>query len=235
MTVEELSNAFDTLVSSYRRFKDFDKQELLDSIEFDEYEKSLYLTMAQDEIFVSLYSGKNVYGDSFELTEEMRRSLDDLVKTAIYSTEEDAVEDKPALSADSVFFPKPDNLAFIVQESITFEDDELGCYDGSVANVYPATHDEYNRIRRNPFRGPTKYKALRLDPGDGNVEIISKYKFSTYEMRYLENPEPIVLEDLPNGLTIKGVGTAQTCRLNELVQQPILKRAVQMALASKGI
>lgn len=44
MTTEEFSNEFDTLVSSYRRFKDFDNQELLDSIEFDEFEKSFYLT-----------------------------------------------------------------------------------------------------------------------------------------------------------------------------------------------
>lgn len=44
MTNSEFSNQFDLLVSSYRRFKDFDNQELLDSIEFDEFEKSLYLT-----------------------------------------------------------------------------------------------------------------------------------------------------------------------------------------------
>ena len=39
MTTEEFSNEFDTLVSSYRRFKDFDNKEALDSLEFDEYEK----------------------------------------------------------------------------------------------------------------------------------------------------------------------------------------------------
>ena len=50
MTLEEFSNGFDTLVNSYRRFKDFDKQEMLDSIEFDEYEKSFYLTKAQEEV-----------------------------------------------------------------------------------------------------------------------------------------------------------------------------------------
>jgi hypothetical protein len=46
MTTEEFSNQFDVLLDSYRRFKDFDKKEELDSIEFNEYEKSLYLTQA---------------------------------------------------------------------------------------------------------------------------------------------------------------------------------------------
>ena len=36
MTIQEFSNQFDTLVSSYRRFKDFDNKESLDTIEFDE-------------------------------------------------------------------------------------------------------------------------------------------------------------------------------------------------------
>ena len=44
MTAEEFSNEFDTLVSSYRRFKDFDNKEGLDSlpkliIDFIEYLK----------------------------------------------------------------------------------------------------------------------------------------------------------------------------------------------------
>ena len=41
----------------------------------NEYEKSLYLTKAQEEYVLSLYNGKNPYGDSFEKTEELRRYL----------------------------------------------------------------------------------------------------------------------------------------------------------------
>ena len=61
MKREEFSNGFDVLVNSYKRFKDFDKQEFLDSIEFNEYEKSLFLTKAQEELVSSLYNGKNPY------------------------------------------------------------------------------------------------------------------------------------------------------------------------------
>jgi hypothetical protein len=46
MTCEEFSNEFDVLVDSYRRFKSYDEKEQLDSIEFSEYEKSVFLTSA---------------------------------------------------------------------------------------------------------------------------------------------------------------------------------------------
>ena len=69
MTVSEFSNQFDVLVSSYTRFRDFDDREPRDTIEFDEYEKSLYLTKAQEELVLSLYNGRNSSALSFEETE----------------------------------------------------------------------------------------------------------------------------------------------------------------------
>lgn len=233
MTIEEFSNGFDTLVNSYRRFKDFDKQEMLDSIEFDEYEKSFYLTKAQEELVMGYYDGKNIYGDSFEATEELRRQLDALVKTQIY-TLADSVEGV-GVSDHSIFFALPEDLAFITMEQITYEDESLGCYNGSTANVQPVRQDEYNRIKDNPFRGPTKYKAIRLDSGQKKVEIISKYTIGQYLVRYMSKPTPIVLEELPNGLTIEGVRGPMECSLNSVLHQKILERAVLMALRAKGI
>ena len=46
MTVTEFSNEFDVLIDSYRRFKDFDNKENLDSLDFNEYEKSIFLTIS---------------------------------------------------------------------------------------------------------------------------------------------------------------------------------------------
>lgn len=233
MTNAELSNGFDTLVSSYRRFKDFDKQEILDSIEFDEYEKSFFLTKAQEELVMSYYDGKNIYGDSFEATEELRRQLDSLVKTKVYTTQ-DMVEGT-GVSNNSVFFQLPSDLAFITMEQLTYDDESLGCYNGSRVNVQPTKQDEHNKIKNNPFRGATKYKALRLDAGNGVVEIISKYNIDKYLIRYISRPEPIVLEDLPNGLTIEGISVATECKLNPVLHKTILERAVLMALRAKGI
>ncbi|MBQ7430740.1 MAG: hypothetical protein IJV29_18840 [Butyrivibrio sp.] len=233
MTSQEFSNGFDTLVNSYRRFKDFDKQEVLDSIEFDEYEKSFYLTKAQEEIVINFYNGKNPYGDSFESTEEMRRYLESLVKTKVYSIEEQI--NGNGVSNNSIFYKLPKDIAFITMEQITYGDESLGCYNGSTATIYPITQDEYSRIKKNPFRGPTKYKAIRLDCGDNIVELISKYKIKDYLIRYLSKPEPIILEDLPNDLTIEGEDKRTECKLNSILHDTILDRAVQIALQAKGI
>lgn len=231
MTTQEFSNQFDTLVASYRRFKDFDKQEMLDSIEFDEYEKSVYLTESQDEIIIGLYDGQNSFGESFETTEEMRRYLDPLVKTVKC----ESVLGKVGVSASSAFYKLPDDILFIVYEQAKFDDDSLGCYNGSIVNVNPVTHDEYNRIRKNPFRGPTRRRVLRLDSGDGIVELVSKYGFTNYMIRYLCDPGPIIVEDLPDGVSVKGESKKHECVVNKALHKTILRRAVQLALASKGI
>lgn len=236
MTLPEFSNGFDTLVSSYRRFKDFDNKEIPDSIEFDEYEKSMYLTRSQEEVMIGLYNG-TIKGESLEQTEELRRLLNNMIKEVVY-TDADAI-DASGLERLSKLFTLPTDLAFIVYEEITYNDSSLGCYNESKATVVPVRHDEYGKIKNNPFRGPTKYRALRLDVNKSDssenqiVEIVPKYTFDTYTLRYLKKPQPIIIEDLPNELTINGKDTTSDCELNPLLHQMILERAVITALRAK--
>lgn len=233
MTILEFSNTFDTLLNSYGTQAQFGEQVSKRQIVLDEYEKSLCLTKAQEEVVVNFYNGKNPYGDSFESTEEMRRYLESLVKTKVYSTEEQV--SGTGVSDNSVFYKLPPDVAFITMEQITYEDEALGCYSGSTATVYPVTQDEYSRIKNNPFRGPTRYKAIRLDTGNNTVELVSKYKIGEYLLKYLSKPEPIILEDLPNNLTIEGRWEHSECKLNSILHDTILERAVQIALQAKGI
>lgn len=233
MTIQEFSNIFDTLLNSYNTTAQFGEQASKREIVLDEYEKSVYLTKAQEEVVTNFYNGKNPYGDSFESTEEMRRYLENLVKTKVYSTTEQV--SGTGVSDNSVFYKLPNDVAFITMEQVTYNDKSLGCYNGSTAAVYPVTQDEYSRIKNNPFRGPTRYKAIRLDPGDNTVELISKYKIGKYLLKYLSRPEPIILEDLPNDLTIEGKGEHSECKLNSILHDTILERAVQIALQAKGI
>lgn len=233
MTIQEFSNIFDTLLNSYNTTAQFGEQASKREIVLDEYEKSVYLTKAQEEVVTNFYNGKNPYGDSFESTEEMRRYLENLVKTKVYSTTEQV--SGTGVSDNSVFYKLPNDVAFITMEQVTYNDKSLGCYNGSTAAVYPVTQDEYSRIKNNPFRGPTRYKAIRLDTGDNTVELISKYKIGKYLLKYLSRPEPIILEDLPNGLTIEGRGEHSECKLNSILHDTILERAVQIALQAKGI
>lgn len=227
MTTEEFSNEFDTLLNSYSKIEEFGK--IPSTIELDEYEKSVFLTSAQEEIVIGMYNGKNPFGDSFERTEEIRRYLSDLIKT--YTT--DKKVEYTGLSKSSVFFELPDDLWFITYESVNLKDDGLGCMSGENISVIPITQDEYHRIRKNPFRGANERRALRLDLSGKVVEIISKYNVESYLVRYLSRPAPIILTDLTDNLSINCISVKTECELNPVIHRAILERAVKLAIVSR--
>ena len=219
MTTEEFSNGFDVLINSYSG--------LGDSLNFDEYEKSVFLTKAQEEIVEGLYTGK-ILGDSFEDTEQLRRYLAHLVKTVVLPC-------RPAptrLSDKSVFAVLPDDLWFITYESVTLNGD-TPCVDGKEIQVIPTTQDEYHRIKGNPFRKPNSRKALRLDVDKSMVELIAEEDIRSYLVRYLSRPEPIILVDLPDELSINKVKTKTECKLNPGIHRMILEVAVNLAIRSR--
>lgn len=222
MTNKEFSDGFSTLLNSFGITPD---------ITLDEYEKSTFLTNAQEELIIDIYSGRNVvYGKSFEQTEEIRRYLSNLVETYETSTK---VTGKLGLSQDSVFFNIPQDTWFITYEVAFLKDSRLGCLDGIEASVVPLPQDDLYRAKDNPFRGPSKDRVLRLDIKSDLAELISKYNVDKYLMRYISQPTPIILEDLPDGLSINGVSTESECELNPVVHRAILERAVQLAIISK--
>lgn len=237
MTTEEFSDAFDTLVNSTANVDGFGS---IDStLKFDEYEKSYFLTKAQEEVVRELYTGKNRFGESFEKTEELRRLLNNLIVTHKQPLSEENYNDL-ALTDKSYLVPIFDDVMYIIYEAVRLKDDSLGCYSGTVINVQPITHDEYNKIKDNPFRGPTRYKALRLDTNDNQpincVEIISKYACDEYIVRYLKKLNPIILVNLEgSNVSIDGETKKHDCELNSILHEYILERAVDMALRTKSI
>ena len=232
MTVTEFSNEFDVLIDSYRRFKDFDNKENLDSLDFNEYEKSIFLTRAQEDIVTSFYNGLNYTQESFEGSEEIRRYLDVLVKTVKTSTL--TTNSNSTLSVNSVLVELPSNdVWYIVYESVDLQDSNLKCNSIQEVPVIPTKHDNLQRILKNPFKRPNERRVLRLDLTGNMVELISKYTISNYTLRYISKPEPIILTNLPNNLTINNVGTKNECKLNPVIHRMILEKAVQFALVSK--
>lgn len=222
MTNKEFSDGFSTLLNSFG---------ITPNITLDEYEKSTFLTNAQEQLIIDIYSGRNIiYGKSFEQTEEIRRYLSNLVETYETSTK---VTGKLGLSQDSVFFNIPQDTWFITYEVAFLKDSKLGCLDGIEASVVPLPQDDLYRAKDNPFRGPSKDRVLRLDIKSDLAELISKYNVDKYLMRYISQPTPIILEDLPDGLSINGVSTESECELNPVVHRAILERAVQLAIISK--
>lgn len=222
MTNKEFSDGFSTLLNSFG---------VTPNITLDEYEKSTFLTNAQEQLIIDIYSGRNIiYGKSFEQTEEIRRYLSNLVETYETSTK---VTGKLGLSKDSVFFEIPQDTWFITYEVAFLKDSRLGCLDGIEASVVPLPQDDLYRAKDNPFRGPSKDRVLRLDIKSDLAELISKYNVDKYLMRYISQPTPIILVDLPDGLSINGVSTESECELSPVVHRAILERAVQLAIISK--
>lgn len=254
MTISEFSDNFDSLVRSYAIPQ-------VDGIGhdiwgFDEYEKSMFLTQAEKQYVLSLYNGKNSSYDSFERTEEMRRYLHNLI--AEYYTETPITRSnvknyldkdyygisKHGSSFESTLFALPKDLWFITYESaMTVPGPTKADCEGRYSitqDVIPVTQDEFHRIKRNPFRGPSYRRALRLDLSDtssskGVVEIVSKYKIGAYYVRYIKNVEPIILVDLPEPLSIDGKSKISECQLHEALHRDILELAVRLAISSKSL
>lgn len=232
MTIDEFSNSFDTLLNSYALISNFGEETSKQTITLDEYEKSVLLTKAQEEIVLSLYNSKNPYGEAFEGTEELRRYLSNLITEKSLKPITNTSGTPLGLESKSKFFTLPEDLWFITLESVVIDNSKCGAE--TIMKVYPVKQDEYQAIRDNPFRGANDRKALRLDLSEGNVEIICKYMIAIYYIRYIKKVPPIILEDLPNDLTIEGKSEASDCILHEALHQKILDRAVQLALQSRG-
>lgn len=185
----------------------------------NEYEKSVFLTKSQELIVTELYSGRNTTYNSFEETEEQRRYLNSL----IWTEECESISNSVNLTSDkSYVFSLPYDVMFITYEVATI--------DGIEVPVYPVSQDELSKIIKNPFRGPSKNRVLRLDTTSNLVELISNYPIDNYKIRYVKKPNPIILTSLEDGLSINGTYIESECELDSSLHRVILDRAVALAL-----
>ena len=211
MTTQEFSLEFDILYNNITSNQ---------APGLTEYEKSVFLTQAQEEIVINLYEGK--YGEAFETTEELRSYLDVLVKTTKYNE---------FSSAKEVTVTLPDDYWYIIYESAKIEDNSFVNCDNNTKEVYvyPVTHDTLYKTKESPFRGANSRRILRLNDGNNTVALISKYPIIEYSVKYLRKPKPIILVNLDNNLTIDNDSNASTCELSEALHRPILRKAVDLA------
>lgn len=236
MKPSDFSNGFDTLLNSYAGAAAFGSTKHPDGIELNEHEKSQFLTLAQEEVVLSLYTGRNSSLKGFEETEEMRRYLSPLIDEATLEPITNTSGKPIGLDGErnTKFFTLPEDLWFITYESVKLDDDDRPCAGISSLQVTPVRQDEYHRLRKNPFRGANNRRALRLDLPDNMVEIISQYAITGYYVRYLRKLKPIILVQLDADAAIEGKTAPSECELNDSLHQKILERAVIMALQSRG-
>ena len=185
------------------------------------YEKSVFLTQAQRDIIIGLYNGREIPGISFESTEEARKYLSNLVK--VHEVDIDNI---------NTLIELPNKLWFITLEESIFNDDSYECLKGNIMEVVPARQDNLYSLLDNPFKGPSERRVLRVDI-NGKIKLYSKYKISKYIVTYIEQPSPIILENLSDyGLSIEGISTESESNINPILHRAVLERAVALAKAA---
>lgn len=220
MDVQELSNLFDTLLQPYIT-KDVSGEQ--NTLAFDEYEKSIFLTKAQEQIVLELYQ-------ELEQSEENRKYLSNLIKTGNYVPIGEQDETLINNTFKSYKVEIEDSVLFMIYEQCTLSD-ENNCINSRIVSVVPTIHDDLDKVLKNPFKSPNSRKVIRLD-FDNKIELISKYNISNYKVRYLKKPNPIILVKLED-LNIDKKQEVSNGETNPILHERIVQRAVQLAVQSK--
>lgn len=207
------------------------------------YEKSVYLSNAQDDVVLDIYKGASL-GTPFENAEDARRYISVLnSQKTIPLSQSIGGNSMEGEDFFKVAFRLPDDILFITYESATITGDELYCSSGhksKEAIVVPCEQDDFWRTVRSPFRRPNASRILKLEgvgaTGNGRVsELVTKYPITAYTIRYIRMPRPIVLEDMEleygPGVSVRGVTAETSCELPDVLHKEILMRAVTAAKA----
>ena len=222
MNVQEFSNSFDTLLQPYIAKESFSEQ---NNLAFDEYEKSIFLTKAQEQIVLELYQ-------ELEQSEEVRKYLSNLIKTDNYVPVGEQDETLINNNFKSYKVEVSNDILFMIYEQCTLSD-ENNCINNKIVSVVPTIHDDLDKVLKNPFKSPNNRKVIRLD-FDNKIELISKYSISNYKVRYLKKPNPIILIALEDNLSINNGDTkVSNGETNPILHERIVQRAVQLAVQSK--
>ena len=229
MTLEEFSELFDV---QYNNITSNQAPGL------NEYEKSVFLTKAQDEIIKNYFTA-NSKGNNIQqgFDDSAKRQADFSVLMITSQINEEDVELTVVTIDDrSHLFTFPEDTFIVINEVIK--------YNGKSFQVIPLRYDEYTRLMSKPFKRPLKHQAWRLiNSGtveDGAytkcVEIITTPEYDdkdlTYTLRYIRRPLPIIVGDIDD-LKINGKDYDDVkdtgCELDPILHEDILQRAVELA------
>ncbi len=220
MTNSEFSNEFDILYNNIMSNQ---------APGINEYEKSVFLTKAQDNIVKAYF---NPYGnktqEGFDGSERRQIDFSMLVKvTSINEFTEGGAFDSRSITAEI-----PSNILMIINESLYVTRSTRNL----VLTVIPIGYQEYSRLMSKSFKRPLKSQAWRLIHNDttNKAELVAGFNdvINSYQIRYVKRPQAIILEDL-DGVTLDdNKNMAQNCELDPILHQEILQRAVELAKAA---
>ena len=222
MSAEEMDNMFDVLYNNITSNQ---------APGLNAYEKSVFLTKAQDEIIKNYFNPKskgNNTQEGFDGSAKRQVDFSTLIQTWSKESDFDESYFDPRDNTQSVSLPV--NVMFIINEMVTV----IRNTKPVLLQVVPIKFDEYSRLMCKPYKRPLKYQAWRLTNNDtankADIIIGPSDTLSKYTIRYVKRPTPIVVADL-DGITIDGddTGKKKDCILDPILHEEIVQRAVELA------
>lgn len=197
------------------------------------YEKSVYLTRAQEQLIDNYFDpSRNDSKSGYD--ESLKREIEfaSIVKPLSFSADSNATV--PPYNSNA--------KTFIIAESIFRVLDGAFEYQTSTGRaisttVRPLDFASYGILRAKPGFSPpsgVSWRMMRGTYGVGNViEVIYSPIFSAsypfkFSCRILKRPTPIVLENLPAGFSVDGVSVKTECSLPITIHDEILNRAIEL-------
>ena len=230
MSAEEMDNMFDVLYNNITSNQ---------APGLNAYEKSVFLTKAQDEIIKNYFNPKskgNTLQEGFDDNAKRQIDFSMLMTVKKYGDSSTSLRLTPALfdsrsNSRSIVLPT-DIMMMVNEEAIVSRSVKDGDPQNVTLQVVPIRFDEYSRLMSKPYKRPLKYQAWRLLNTNTNLSsdiiIGPSDSLKTYSIRYIRRPKPIIVSSL-DGLKIEGLSVATDCELDENLHGEILQRAVELA------
>jgi hypothetical protein len=223
MTYRELSDAFDVYSNRYAEAK------FATLLFFDEYEKSLFLTKAANEIVKEMLP-------FYDKNEKIKKQLLTITRAVQISTQA-SVSNDTRLKKDSIVYELPEDVMYVVAQALRTSTGAL------LMRIKPLQDDEAYYTFDNPFRSSTRGYAWSVGISDSTkkyTEVITSILAATspeYYLKYVcDVPAFVVTDDLLEA-SINGISTNANlddeAPLN-ILHEKILDRAVSIGYMAKG-
>lgn len=221
MSVEEMDNMFDVLYNNITSNQ---------APGLNAYEKSVFLTKAQDEVLKNYFNPRSKGNGTQEgFDGNAKRQVDFSMLTKVSNM----------LSSDfqsPLFDPRDNTKSITIPSDMMMAINEMAKVTRNgkttLLQVIPVKFDEYSRLMSKPYQRPLKYQAWRLINNNvankADIIIGPTDTLSKYTIRYIRRPNPIIVSDL-DGLSIEGKTSATECELDPILHEEILQRAVELA------
>ena len=243
MTATEFKSTFDLLYNNISSNQ---------SPGIDDYERSVFLTKAQNDIVRAMLTNKtNKLAEGPDDSSNRQEDLRNLITFyKSFKTGTSSISLPSDGNSHSMAFPA-DALVILGEEAVL---------RGKRYAVIPLKYSEYRRLLQKPYPYPPKHQLWRLDKSREltlkdeeydyvtSVSIIGHYQedFSdiSYRIQYIRRPHPILVGDTSewSGATLEGFTLEQaaidktkatafqeTCELPEHLHMDICIRAAELA------